>query len=155
MINCKSKIYTDIEIAIMRVAHDGDALKDLEDYRNNKDVVKAAIKSLPQAFSYASEELRDDEEIFLAAISHRDFRAGYGGDIFKHASERLRSDKGVVLQVVEKDGWCLEFAPDELKADKEIVLKALEGYDQEFVLQYASDELKADKEVASKAWSLK
>ena len=148
MINCKSKIYTDIEIAIMRVAHDGDALKDLEDYRNNKDVVKAAIESLPQAFSYASEELRDDEEIFLAAISHRDFRAGYGGDIFKHASERLRSDKEIVWQVVEEDGWCLEYASDELKADKEIVLKALGGYcakrDMTYsnnpgVLQFASD----------------
>ena len=144
MIDCKSKFYTDTEIAIMRVARDGDGLKRLKDYRNNKEVVKAAINNLPQAFSYASEELRDDEEIFLAAMLHSDIREGYGGDIFKRASERLRSDKGVVLQAVEKDGWCLEFVSDELKADKEIVLKALEGYNLLGVLQWASDDLKAD-----------
>lgn len=76
MIDCKSKFYTDTEIAIMRVARDGDALKRLKDYRNNKEVVKAAINHLPQAYSYASEELRDDEEIFLAAMLHSDIR-GY------------------------------------------------------------------------------
>ena len=92
---------------------------------------------------------------------HDDIRAGYGGDIFKHASERLRSDKVIAWQVVEKDGWCLELVTDELKADKEIVLKALGGYcakrdmtytRNEGVLQFASDELKADKEVAKNGW---
>ena len=42
-------------------------------------------------------------------------------------------------------GWGLQYASDELEADKEVVMTAVK--DSGSALQHASDELKADKEV--------
>jgi len=51
----------------------------------------------------------------------------------------------VVLAAVTTNGYALEYASDELKADKEIVLAAVTSVG--YALQYAADDLKADKEV--------
>jgi hypothetical protein len=45
----------------------------------------------------------------------------------------------------ERDGWKLQNASDELKADKEVVMAAVKNNGR--ALQHASDELKADPEI--------
>jgi hypothetical protein len=43
------------------------------------------------------------------------------------ASEEMRGDKQVVLAAVIKDGWALQFASEEFRGDKEVVLVAIEN----------------------------
>jgi hypothetical protein len=61
------------------------------------------------------------------------------------APDPQRSDRDVVLAAVRHDGYALQFASDELKDDKEIVLTAIETYEGD-VLEYASERLKDDRE---------
>ena len=151
MINCKSKFYSDKEIAIMRVAHDGAALENLKDYSADKDVVIAAVENQPNAFQFASKELRDDEDVLKAALTSNNFK-GYELDFFKSASDRLKGNREIVLLAVKNEGWILEHVSEELKADKEVVLAALNHWNATSVLQFASDELRADREVALEGW---
>ena len=57
------------------------------------------------------------------------------------------TEKTEALAAVKNDGWALEDASDELKADKEVVMVAVKN--QVSALEFASDELKADKEVVT------
>ena len=69
--------------------------------------------------------------------------------LFQYASDELKADKEVVMALVSNDEDILEYASDELKADKEVVMAAI-NYDGS-ALQFAADELKADKEVVMAA----
>ena len=72
----------------------------------------------------------------------------YGYNL-QYASDELKNDKEVVLASVNKDGDALEFASDELKNDKEIVLTALAK--NLSPLEFASEELKNDKNIIIQA----
>ena len=115
MINCKSKFYSDKEIAIMRVANDGAALENLKDYSADKDVVIAAVKNQPNAFQFASEELRDDEDVLKAALTSNNFK-GYELDFFQISSDRLKGNKEIILLAVKIEGWILEHVSEELES---------------------------------------
>ena len=47
----------------------------------------------------------------------------------EYASDELKNDKQVILTVVQQNGWSLKYASDELKNDKEVVLKAVQESD--------------------------
>ena len=49
------------------------------------------------------------------------------------------------MAAVKSNGWTLEYASDELRADKEVVMAAVKSDGD--TLQFASDELKTDPEV--------
>ena len=55
------------------------------------------------------------------------------------------SSREDVLAAVKEDGYALEEAADELKADREIVLTAVKQ--SGLALKYASDDLKTDCEL--------
>ena len=63
----------------------------------------------------------------------------------QYASNELKADKEVALAAVKNTGYALEFASDELKADKEVVTTAVNNAGD--ALAYASHKFKADKEV--------
>ena len=44
--------------------------------------------------------------------------------VFRRASEELKADKEVVLAAVQQNSHALKYAAEELQADKEIVLAA-------------------------------
>ena len=71
-----------------------------------------------------------DKESLLEALKQDGWAFA---DALRFASEELRADKEVVLEVVKQDGRALQFASEELRADKEIVL------------EFASKKLRADK----------
>ena len=50
-----------------------------------------------------------------------------------------------MLAAVKQTGWMLQYASDELKADKEVVLAAIAQ--DESALVHVADELKADEEI--------
>ena len=61
------------------------------------------------------------------------------------------SSREIVLEAVKQEGWALLYASDDLKADREIVLAAIQLHvrSARFVLELASDELKVDPEMKS------
>ena len=66
----------------------------------------------------ASESLRANKAVVLAAVAENGFSLEY-------ANEELKADKEVVLAAVAQKGYSLQFANEELKADKEVVLAAV------------------------------
>lgn len=89
---------------------------------------------------YASEELRGDREIMLAAVK-QDRR------VLQHASAELQNDRELVLAAVRKSAEAFQFASPELKADKEMVRMAMA--EDTRVLRWASPALRADGEFAN------
>ena len=68
----------------------------------------------------------------------------YGPEL-QYASEELRADREVALAAVKNNGDALEYASEELRSDREVVLAAVK--ESGGAHQYASEELKNDKEV--------
>lgn len=73
------------------------------------------------ALAYVSEELRNDKDVVLAAVSNY----GYA---LEYASKELCADKEVVLAAVRDNGYALEYASKELRADKDVVLAAVNNH---------------------------
>ena len=103
-----------------------------EKLRNDKEVVREAIKQNGYTIRYASEELKNDKEVVLEAVKQN-------GKALLYASKELRNDKEVVLEAVRQDGEALNYASKELKNDKEVVLEAVKQKGNAF--WYASKEL--------------
>ena len=59
------------------------------------------------------------------------------GLALEYASEELRGDKEVVLEAVRQNGWLLEYASEELRGDREVVLEAV----RQNVVAYAKKNL--------------
>jgi hypothetical protein len=64
---------------------------------------------------------------------------------FEYLDEKYRADKEIVLIAVQKCEDALKFASQDLKKDKELVLKAIKI--DERVLEFADESLKKDKDV--------
>ena len=79
-------------------------------------------------------------------------RAAQYGRALEIASPELRADREVVLAAVEHDGWggrSLGYASPELRADREVVMAAVRQ--RGLALEYASEALRADSEVVGAA----
>lgn len=78
----------------------------------------------------------------MVAVEHQPY-------IVASLSDKLRSDKDVILSAVTQYGLLLEFARGDLVNDRDVILAAVKqnGYS----LKYASEELQRDKEVLSAA----
>eukprot|EP00929_Paragymnodinium_shiwhaense_P110920 TRINITY_DN78240_c0_g1_i1.p1 TRINITY_DN78240_c0_g1~~TRINITY_DN78240_c0_g1_i1.p1 ORF type:complete len:279 (+),score=52.34 TRINITY_DN78240_c0_g1_i1:69-839(+) len=88
---------------------------------------------------HCPDDVKSDREVVMSAV-HKS-----NGEAFQYASEELRSNPDVVMEVMKMNGLCLQYASEKLRGDREFVLKAcaFNGY----ALKYASDELKDDREV--------
>lgn len=65
----------------------------------------------------------------------------------QYASQELRADKEIVMNAVAKNGYALAFASSSLKNDKEVVRAAVAQNGA--ALQYASTTLKSDKDIVA------
>ena len=125
------------------VSTDGSELKNLPvNFRDDKEIVLAAISNYGSSLEYASSEIKADKEIVLKAVKN-------GGDALQFASDNLKADRDIVLEAVKSTGWVLQYASIPLRNDKQIVIESLREYGQ--YIRYASDKLKRDKEVVLKA----
>ena len=73
-----------------------------------------------------------------------------GGRALQYAPAELKGDRELVLAAVKSFGGALEFASQRLKADREVVLTAVEN--DEDVLEYASVALHCDSDFMLAAW---
>lgn len=89
-----------------------------ERLRDDRELVMAAVSQHHEALKYASERLRDDRELILAAVSHH-------WNALKYASERLKDDREVVLAAVSQEGEAIRFAGERILSDYQVVLRAI------------------------------
>ena len=131
----------------------GDAavLSCIEDADGQITVVRDKVMGLLDEFSRYSFS-SDLPEHLWPACEHRQLllaAMAHNGYALQHASAELRADRAVVLAAVTSNGYALEHASVELRADRDVVLAAVtkNGY----ALQYASTELRADRAVVMAA----
>lgn len=66
---------------------------------------------------YASDTLKNDRDVVLAAVQHN-------GMVLHYASANLRNDQDIVLAAVQQHGDALQYASDGLRNDQGVVLVA-------------------------------
>ena len=71
------------------------------------------------------------------------------GMALQYVPEELKGDREVVMEAVRQDGRALRFASEELKGDREVVMAAVRKSGS--ALRFASEELKGDREVVIEA----
>eukprot|EP00913_Durusdinium_trenchii_P014108 g13242.t1 len=76
-----------------------------ERFKNDKEVVLAAVANSGQALKYVGKALQSDRDVVSAAIQQN-------GLALHFASPRMRCDKELVLEACERDGSALLFAAD-------------------------------------------
>lgn len=148
---------------IQRVKRNGNLLE-LEDecWRRDEPVVLVCVHRNHEAFRFASEELRHDESFVWRAVKTNYKVLRFVSDDLRRSrtfmlrcvvehrvhslsfacEATLRSDREFMLSCIRVHGSALQFASDQLKDDRELVLVAIEnnGY-----LKYASPELRSDR----------
>ena len=92
----------------------------MTDWNNKKEVLEA-VKEDGTKLENASEELRADREVVMAAVRNN------GEQSLEFASDNLKGDKEVVLAAVKERSTALDFADDSLKNDPEF-MKEVEQY---------------------------
>jgi hypothetical protein len=110
----------DKQVVLAAVRCYGDTLKDAsENFRADREVVLAAVHQDGWALKYASKDLRADREVVLAAVKQY-------GVVLRYASEDLRADHDVALAAVHQNGWALQFVSADLRVNGDVMLAARE-----------------------------
>lgn len=114
---------------------------------NREDAFEAIFNDAGN-LEYCCLVLKDDEELVMAAIELDSYA-------FEHASDRLKNDKGFILNAIKNDvepDGLLAFATDAITSDIDVILTALEhdGCDGFFFTELTND-FSLNKELAAKA----
>jgi hypothetical protein len=109
-----------------------------EELKNDQVIVLAAVANHGIALQFALNECKNDQEVALAAVNNDGFALLF-------VSDELRNNSKCFLAAVNRNGYALQCASEELKNDQEIVLAAVTSNSS--VLEYASDERKNDQEI--------
>ena len=113
-----------------------------EELKGDREVVMAAIKHTSWALEYASEELKGDREVVMAAVRQT-------GRALQYASAELKGDREVLMKAIKQTWEALQYASAELKGDREVVMASVRQ--NHLARQYASEELKGDREIVMEA----
>jgi hypothetical protein len=138
--------------------HVSDALK------TDKDFLLEIVSLDAYCLEFFSEELKQDEQIVLAAAKNSgDVALEFGADKFKKnkniiteavkssdealsfLAENDKNDKNLIMTAVDNYGNALEYASEQLQNDKDVVIAAVRNNGD--ALEYASEELQNDKDV--------
>jgi Domain of unknown function (DUF4116) len=88
------------------------------EFQRNRDIVNAAMSANPAVFSQLVEEFLDDESIAVQAI-------GYRGNLYRHASTRLKKNEAFARCAILNDPTIYEDLEPEFKAKKEYLLHSI------------------------------
>ena len=111
------------------------------DWSNKDSVIDRLKRKGGWYLQYASDLLKDDEEVAMIAVS-------VDGEALNFVSDRLKGVEKVVLASLG-NGWIFPLAADELRNSRDFVIKAIEKNWE--VFEYLNDEHKADYEIICKA----
>ena len=145
-----------IKLTLAAVKQNGLALKYASGWLScNVDIVFAAVEQNGLAFEYVS-SIRRDQKVILAAvnqnieafkyISRTTPKEGYDAlsILDKYPRALKYAGRNFTLYVVSRQPLALQYASEESKNDKDVVLAAAKKDIES--LQYASEELRKDKE---------
>ena len=115
------------------------------------DIVMAAVTQFGGALEHASEELKNNREIVMAAVRAKrsDLDDSDPQLALEFASDELKKDCEVVMAAVKTHGLALAYASDELRKDHDIVLAAVQNRGNS--LNYALGELNNDRGIVMAA----
>lgn len=159
--------------------HSGEALRHTSvKLRDNKQLVLKAVETI-NCFKYASNELRGDREVLLKALNVDCFAIEFaspelqaddeinqilkekkypGPWQFYNATYRCENEEEMLVRMKEDCptmGHALAFASDQLRSDKNFLLKALKQNAQSaWGISYVSEDLKKDRDLALAAISV-
>ena len=104
--------------AINAVTYDWRELEDFPEFKNDRDVVLAAITDMGQSIEHASDELRSDRELAMIAVQNTSHDSSSitqsQGDALEYL-EKFQDDKELVLMSVIGAWSALEFASEKLR----------------------------------------
>eukprot|EP00913_Durusdinium_trenchii_P018994 g17850.t1 len=122
----------------------GDLSKAPDEIRQDREVLLAAVSADDDALQWASTDLQGDRAVVLAAVRRCGFAlACAAGTLQDRRIGGLGADRSLVLAAVQRHGLALEFADTWLRADEEVVLTALEQDGNAF--QFADVRLRSDR----------
>jgi len=86
---------------------------------STKEEVITEVRRYVYSLEYASQRLRDNEQVVLAAASHN-------WDALEFASERLKHNKSIILKVAKKNNVrALKYVSTRLHNHKQIVMQLM------------------------------
>ena len=133
-------------VVIRKVSWSGRRLQDLPRYyKDNADVVRAAVRQDSRALMYASDRLRDDKTTVMTAMKKK-----VHDQILIDVSLRLRDDRDVVLAAVKSLGYyhgadILQYASPRLRSDTDF-LRLFLRYTRIKALEWVSIEIRDDEQ---------
>lgn len=86
------------------------------DHNDDDELVELALAASGENLSWASDRIRDDFDMVCLAIDNTD----YIDNIYEDISDRLRSDRRIVIKIAGKQSVPMEFPPHEYKDDDEV-----------------------------------
>lgn len=105
-----------------------------ERFKNDKDVVLAAVRENGWELKYAK-NFQEDKDVVRAAVKQRGLALEY--------AKKFQDDRGIVLLAVKQDGLALQYASERLKNDEEIVLLAVKQ--DKWAFDYIGKKIKNDE----------
>lgn len=109
--------------------------------QNGDDFFKDGKKVSDKSTIDELKKLVDEKEQLLEAIGYN----AHSATTLKFASEELRNDKDFVLKAIRRNEYALRYASERLRDNKDFILEAVKQ--SGFNLKYASERLKHDKEI--------
>ncbi|WP_195848726.1 DUF4116 domain-containing protein [Providencia alcalifaciens] len=109
-----------------------------ERLKNDEDLVLAALSSDATALKFASFRFRDSEVLVLSLIKK-------SPEVIKYISIRLQNDHNIVKQAIIQNGLLLQFVSDKQKNNVELVKYAIKNNGH--ALEFAADWIKNNKEM--------
>lgn len=81
--------------------------------------MEVTVKRKCSILCYASQELKNDRDVVIAAVKH-------DGYALQYVSNEMKNDKDVVMIAVEQDGGALQYASFRLKNKRDVVMTVVE-----------------------------
>ncbi|EFC36692.1 predicted protein [Naegleria gruberi] len=134
------ELKTDRQLILDCILSERKVLENLnEEFRNDRELIRLAVKQHYGALEYASDELKNDRELVLEAIL-------FDSTNFTFASKELRMDTEILECTIIKDSTFLEYAPESVRRDREFVLRAIRN-SFNTISQYFGYNLKEDRDL--------
>lgn len=150
-------LWEDREIVLHAVQQNGLVLTEAdEDFIYDVEVLQAAVKqnwTLLDNLSKVHKQVAwNDETCARSAIIDGSTAVVADPSNFAKVGPKLKSNKDFVIEVVSLAGKCLEFAPEKLKDDEDVVRAAIQSKASKgLAIQFASERLRADFQMAQLA----
>lgn len=155
------------EAVLASVSQNGNLLKSAGEFKDDKEIVLAAVSNTWSSLQYASPRLKADKEVVLVAIAQNENALQFAsldlreneelatkvvstnGLTLEHVADKLKDNENVVITAVSNNGIALKYASLNLRKNKHIVSLAVSK--NGFALRFASEELKDDDELVRTA----